>query len=92
MKRDSIKQAQSTHNQRLLLVQLLRDAHNKTLNTYELRANGVGEPPSRVSELNCRGYVIKVVRNNAIDAHGYMHRNVAYYTLVSEPDAISSVA
>lgn len=65
---------------------LLATMRTGPLNTYQLRAMGISHPAGRVRDLNRRGYVIVTSKIETLDQDGFMHRGVALYTLVSEPE------
>ncbi|WP_086383370.1 helix-turn-helix domain-containing protein [Caballeronia sordidicola] len=69
--------------QRLFVLNSLRKSGK---HTYWLRAKGCSHPAARVMELISLGYQIISYRVTAVDSDGYMHRGVAMYELVGEPD------
>lgn len=57
--------------------------------TYSLRARGISHPAQRVKELVKLGYLIVSHRVTAVDSDGFLHANVARYSLVDrEPDLV----
>ncbi|MEM5419628.1 helix-turn-helix domain-containing protein [Paraburkholderia ferrariae] len=49
--------------------------------TYSLRAKGISHPAQRVKELIKLGYRIYSHRVSAVDSDGFLHANVARYSL-----------
>jgi hypothetical protein len=66
---------------------ILKALRNSSKHTYWFRAQGCSHPAARVMELISAGYQIASDRVSAVDSDGYLHRGVAMYTLVAEPDA-----
>jgi Helix-turn-helix domain len=51
------------------------------------RARGISHPATRIKELDGEGYQITTSDPmTAVDSDGFMHRGVALYSLVGEPD------
>lgn len=73
----------STAAQRLRILEHLRAGPQTT---YSLRARGVSHPAMRIKELIGEGYQITSDPVTAVDSDGFMHRGVALYSLIGEPD------
>ncbi|MBM2767065.1 helix-turn-helix domain-containing protein [Burkholderia anthina] len=50
--------------------------------TYSLRARGISHPAQRIKELVRLGYRICAHRVSAVDSDGFLHANVARYSLL----------
>lgn len=70
--------------QRSKVLTMLRNAPR---DTYRFRAAGISHPSARVKELIEDGYGIESSRITTADEFGHPHDGVAYYELVSEPEA-----
>ncbi len=55
--------------------------------TYEFRALGISHPAARIKDLIALGYDIQSSRIVTVDSEAYLHRNVALYCLLSEPES-----
>lgn len=69
------------------LAKLLEMLRVQQRNTYECRSRGISHPAARVKDLIALGCVITSSRITTVDAAGFAHRNVALYSLLSEPEA-----
>ncbi|WP_175836993.1 helix-turn-helix domain-containing protein [Burkholderia anthina] len=57
--------------------------------TYSLRAKGISYPAQRIKELVQLGYRICSHRVSAVDSDGFLHINVARYSLTDrDPDLV----
>ncbi|UVE64749.1 helix-turn-helix domain-containing protein [Burkholderia pyrrocinia] len=57
--------------------------------TYSLRSKGISHPAQRIKELVRLGYRICSHRVSAVDSDGFLHANVARYSLLDrEPDLV----
>ncbi|VWB88185.1 hypothetical protein BLA6993_05493 [Burkholderia lata] len=57
--------------------------------TYSLRSKGISHPAQRIKELVRLGYQICSHRVSAVDSDGFLHANVARYSLLDrEPDLV----
>lgn len=54
--------------------------------THELRMQGISHPAGRIQDLEAIGFVIASDRINTVDGDGFIHTNVALYSIVSEPE------
>lgn len=54
--------------------------------THELRACGISHPAGRIHNLIERGYTIDSDRVVTVDSDSFIHRGVALYSLIAEPD------
>jgi len=68
----------ATADQRARALELLKIADQTT---YNLRAYGIAQCAARIFELRQAGYPITKTNVNAVDSDGYMHINVALYSL-----------
>ncbi|VWB80249.1 hypothetical protein BLA14095_03704 [Burkholderia lata] len=60
--------------------------------TYSLRARGISHPAQRIKELVRLGYRICSHRVSAVDSDGFLHANVARYSLLDrEPDLVDQM-
>jgi len=77
----------SASTQRARVIQALRTGPKTTI---ELRRDwGVMQPAARVFELKARGYIIVTTPVSAHTDDGALHRGVARYVLLSEPQALA---
>jgi len=81
--RRCIKVDQSARAQQKRVLEYLQASPQPT---YSLRAHGISHPAQRIRELIALGYCITSHRVAAVDSDGFMHRNVAMYTLVGGLD------
>jgi ribosomal protein L9 len=68
----------ATADQRARALELLKIADQTT---YNFRAYGIAQCAARIFELRQAGYPITKTNVNAVDSDGYMHINVALYSL-----------
>lgn len=81
---DSNSRSTSTKSQHERIIGALRARPHTS---YELRRLGCYQAPARIKELRDRfGYEIHTARVTVVDRDGYLHQNVALYTLMSEPE------
>jgi hypothetical protein len=80
--KDKPTAAGSTAAQRIKLLALLK-ARPQT--TYALRQHGISHPAARVQELIRLDVPISSGRCTCVDGDGFLHRNVAIYTLTAKP-------
>ena len=80
----------STSTQRARLIQALRTGPKTTIELR--RAWGIMQPAPRVFELKARGYIIFTTPVSAHTDDGAMHRGVARYVLLHEPQLQESFA
>ena len=73
----------SVETQRRFILQVLRE---RKASTFDFRQMGVASPAPRIKELRDRGYQIDTKLIDSLDHTGRLHKNVALYTLISEPD------
>lgn len=81
-KRKYSRRSTATEAQIERLTDLLR-VRNR--HTHELRKVGISHPAGRVNDLKKRGFVIDKQLINTVDSDGFIHINVALYSLISEP-------
>ena len=80
-----ISQAASTLKDRKKIVSLLR---KKPTHTIQFRENhSLISPAPRIKELRDKGYDIATQKIRAQSIDGRWHKNIALYTLISEPPA-----
>jgi hypothetical protein len=61
--------------------------------TYSLRARGISHPAQRIRELIKLGFRIASGRVSAVDSDGFIHSNVALYSVHDrEPDLVDLMA
>lgn len=72
----------ATGEQQKRIVESLRE---RGQTSYDLRRRGVYQVAARIKELRNMGYHITTDPVVIVDADGFRHARVAFYTLVSEP-------